>query len=143
MTARHDKPRLSRCRRRIKIYGGIIAALLFLYLLAPVNAGYNAFGDRYGPKIYPLEVHHTLYDIGFILRCGYILKHDIFWKEEDRPWIYGMYDANHDPEVQERRFREFQKELIDWNGKRSNSNKGRLSSQTRDCDWNGRHDGGH
>ena len=79
----------------------IFGSIIFLYLIMPFVSGLFEFGDRMGPKIYPVKLHEALYRLGWSLG-----KHDgskpriEFWvRPENRPWFYGMYSKNYDPNV--------------------------------------------
>lgn len=79
-----------------KKFTTVVAISVSIYLLLPVLAGVFAIGNRWGPKVYYLELHQILYTVGWEIgshqgskpRVGY------WWKKVNRPVFYGLHSDN-------------------------------------------------
>lgn len=71
--------------------GSTIAIIIFIWLAMPVIAGMFKIGEPAGPKIYPREMHKSLYKMGNNAAGNDELDFS-FYKEwiYERPWFYGM-----------------------------------------------------
>ena len=72
----------------------VVALLFGAYLWAPVLAGRFAVGDCSGPRIYPVQLHATLYHIGWDLTAHDDGKPRIGLWGDMRPWFYGLKSGN-------------------------------------------------
>ena len=83
-----------------KIYFISSIMLVLIYLSDPVIASIYEIGDRWGPKIYPIWLHEFLYGMAWSFTTHDSSKPRIgmWFKEEYRPWFYGMKCKNYDPE---------------------------------------------
>lgn len=92
-------------RRRVLLLLAL-GTTLGVYLGGPIVAGIFEIGNRAGPKLYPMGLHETLYEIAW--ECS---EHEgtkpriaaVFDKSK-RPWFYGMYSENDDPKWLKREF---------------------------------------
>lgn len=84
-------------KKLLLILGG---TLLFLYLIGPCIAAVFEIGNRWGPKIYPILYHETVYMMTWEMSVHEAKKPRIgYWYERKyRPWFYGMYSKNDDPD---------------------------------------------
>ena len=66
--------------------GMIFVALVMIYFTLPVLAGKFEIGEKEGPRLYPVELHKTLYDWGW----GRSHETEGLPASEikDRPWFY-------------------------------------------------------
>ncbi len=88
--------------------------IFFVYLALPFIAGLLKIGNRWGPKIYPLEFHQFAYGMAWLKTSSGSDKPRIGWwfKPENRPLFYGFYDKNEDPgfyqEMKDKKDKEFE-----------------------------------
>ena len=94
-----------------KILVSVAAAAIALYLIMPIVAGIFEIGNRWGPKIYPIWLHETLYMIAWEMSSheGGKPRIGVWYREEYRPWFYGMYSRNDDPDFISQGIEEFKK----------------------------------
>ncbi len=82
----------------MKKIGGVF--FLAIYLLGPVVASILEIGDRAGPKIYPRALHEFVYSVTWEVTSHQGMKPRLpaVFQSDLRPWFYGMYSPNNDPE---------------------------------------------
>jgi len=73
------------------ITGSIVVIIILIWLALPVIAGMCKLGEPDGPKIYPAELHNSLYGLGHSA-AGKGKPQASFFKSwlYERPWFYGM-----------------------------------------------------
>ena len=73
------------------ISGSGVVIIILIWLAMPVIAGMFKIGDPDGPKIYPREIHQSLFKMGHTA-AGHGNPSPSFYKEwlYERPWFYGM-----------------------------------------------------
>lgn len=81
-----------------------LGTTLGVYLSGPIVAGIFEIGNRAGPKIYPMGLHEALYRIGWACSEHNGIKPRLIhvFDESKRPWFYGVYSENDDPEWMKR-----------------------------------------
>ena len=89
----------------------IAVAVIVLYLIMPIFAGVFEIGNRWGPKIYPIWYHETLYLVAWEMGTheGNKPRIGVWYREEYRPWFYGMNSRNDDPDFIKQGIEEFKR----------------------------------
>ena len=100
-------------RRRKVLLASSLVLIALAYLSGPIVAGIFGAGNRAGPKIYPQGLHELLYVIAWESS-----SHDegeprlpAVFRSEYRPWFYGQYSKNDDPDWLESEYKKLRERL--------------------------------